>query len=202
MSQLTKIKGFDRKYLVALGSNGAQDIDGTLKFLQAGLRGLSGIATSPVVASRIFQSEAFPAGSGPDYVNAAAIVQSTLEPAQVLTALHQIEAANGRVRDRRWGQRTLDLDLLACDDLVVPDEGTVRGWMTLPLDDQLRDVPAELLLPHPRLHERAFVLLPLRDIAPNWCHPVLHKTVSEMLDDLPAALQNTVNALAISDSWP
>jgi 2-amino-4-hydroxy-6-hydroxymethyldihydropteridine diphosphokinase len=63
-------------------------------------------------------------------------------------------------------------------------------------------LPDQLLLPHPRLHERAFVLLPLCDIAPNWRHPLLGRTVAALADDLPDALRNTVNALAISDSRP
>lgn len=82
----------------------------------------------------------------PDYLNAVAALDTTLEPAALLTALQKIENAQGRIRDVRWGPRTLDLDLLLYGALI-------------------RDDP-RLTLPHPRLHERAFVLYPLYDIAP------------------------------------
>lgn len=87
----------------------------------------------------------------PDYVNAVAALDTWLEPDALLTALQEIENVRGRVRNERWGPRTLDLDLLLYGALI-------------------RDDP-RLTLPHPRLHERAFVLYPLYDIAPTLLLP-------------------------------
>jgi 2-amino-4-hydroxy-6-hydroxymethyldihydropteridine diphosphokinase len=142
-----------------------------------------------VAKSRFFRTPCFPAGTGPDYVNAACIVQVSgdLSPHAVLARLHDVEAIFGRRRARRWGMRTLDLDLLAYGDSVLPDADTQTRWRDLPDADQARLAPDQLILPHPRLQDRAFVLVPLADVAPGWRHPVLGLTVADMVSRLPAA---------------
>jgi 2-amino-4-hydroxy-6-hydroxymethyldihydropteridine diphosphokinase len=104
-----------------------------------------------------------------------------------LSRLHAIEARFGRERVRRWGPRTLDLDLLAYGELVLPDAVTQDRWRGLSPADQATQAPAELILPHPRLQDRAFVLVPLADVAPDWRHPRLGLTVLEMLNRLELA---------------
>ena len=95
----------------------------------------------------------------------------------------------GRERKVRWGPRIIDLDLLAADDFVLPDSDTYAHWRDLSADDQLDNAPKNLILPHPRLQDRAFVLLPLCDIAPDWCHPVSGLSVRQMCKQLaPAAV--------------
>ena len=98
----------------------------------------------------------------PDYLNAAVLVETTEHPLAILTFCQQLEAEAGRARTReqRWGPRPLDLDLLIAPEFVIES----------PL----------LVLPHPRLVERRFALAPAAELAPDWLHPRLHRTLAEL----------------------
>ncbi|MCS6970474.1 MAG: 2-amino-4-hydroxy-6-hydroxymethyldihydropteridine diphosphokinase [Planctomycetota bacterium] len=113
----------------------------------------------------------------PDYWNSAWLVETALGPHGLLQALLRAESACGRTRLRRWGPRTLDLDLL-----LAEDGRCVHS--------------AVLTLPHPRLHERAFALLPLAAIAADWVHPWLGLRVAEL------AAQITRSTCAIAPARP
>ncbi len=142
--------------------------------------------------SPMYRTPAYPAGSGPDFLNGAMVVVSDLKPEDFLSGLHEIEAELGRKRDKRWGARTVDLDLIAAGDLVTPSVAKWRQWYELPLDRQMHESPDELILPHPRMQDRAFVLIPLLDVAPDWVHPVLGQSVGELCAALPAEDRQSV----------
>jgi len=172
-------------YTIALGGNLPQ---GEVTPAETLIGAISALATEGVLIrsiSRFFATPCFPAGAGPDFVNAAIIAESGLAPDDMLALLHRIEARFHRERLQRWGARTLDLDLIACGGAVLPDAETQRHWMELAPSLRGEAAPDRLILPHPRLHERAFVLVPLADICPEWVHPVLGLTAREMLSGLP-----------------
>jgi 2-amino-4-hydroxy-6-hydroxymethyldihydropteridine diphosphokinase len=103
----------------------------------------------------------------PDYLNGCATLQTSLEPFDLLMALHAIEAEFGRVREQHWGARTLDLDLLLYQRQII-------------------DLPS-LQVPHPRMTERAFVLIPLAEIAPTWIEPRSGCTIADLCGKLEYA---------------
>lgn len=177
--------------LIALGANLPVVVPGGTQApsdtLNAALDALLRRGLTPVAVSRFYLTPCFPPGAGPDYVNAAARLQADLAPPDLLNVLHEVEAEFGRERQQRWGMRTLDLDLIAVDDLVLPDRKTWAEWAGMATVEQPRRTPDRLVLPHPRLLDRAFVLVPLSDVAPDWVHPVTGQTVLQMRDALPAA---------------
>ncbi len=120
-------------------------------------------------------------------MNAAVLVDTALSAPELLEALHAIERDHGRERKERWGARTLDLDLLCLGDEVLPDRATFNAWLGLSPERQRTEAPDRLILPHPRLQDRGFVLIPLGEIAPYWRHPVTGKTVAQMVEELPEA---------------
>ena len=101
--------------------------------------------------SHFYQTQAIGPGDQPDYINAAIKVQTSLCANQLLLVLQSIDNQQGRVRKERWGARTMDLDILVFDQLIENSD--------------------HLTLPHPRAHERAFVLAPLNDLDPNLVIP-------------------------------
>jgi len=181
-SKMTEIRSMS---LIALGDNLPSCAGMPQQTLVAAIAALSKRGIQMQAVSRFYHTACFPAGAGPDYVNAVIQVSGNLVPGELLTLLHEVETQFARVRDQRWGRRTLDLDLIAVADHVLPDRETYLQWQGLPMADQLRRTPDQLILPHPRLQDRGFVLVPLCDIAPDWIHPVIGLSAGEMLADLP-----------------
>jgi 2-amino-4-hydroxy-6-hydroxymethyldihydropteridine diphosphokinase len=183
--------------LVAFGANLPFDDRMPSETLWKATEELSREGLSLLGLSRFYATPCFPAGAGPDYVNAAAVIQARGDDdlASILGRLHAVEARFGRKRAQRWGMRTLDIDLLAMADSVLPDAETQDRWRLLPADAQIRTTPDQLILPHPRLQDRAFVLVPLADVAPDWVHPRTGLTVRQMLAALPQADRDAVTPL-------
>jgi len=145
--------------------------------------------------SQWYSAPAFPAGSGPDYVNGVVEIESEMGAEAVLAALHDIESRLGRTRPKRWAARVVDLDLLAFGAEIAPNRAGFAQWAGLPLARQMQEAPEGMILPHPRLQDRAFVLKPWAEIAPAWRHPVLGLTVGEMLAALPKAVRDEIRPL-------
>lgn len=157
--------------LIALGANLPSPVGPPAKTLRAALAELEKRGVRVLTCSRFFETSPVPASDQPDFVNAVAEVATDLPPDALLGLLHDVEAAYGRTRAETWEARTLDLDLLAYHETVTA-ENRVKSW-------------GSLVLPHPRLHERHFVLVPLSEVAPAWLHPVWGKTAAALLAELP-----------------
>lgn len=155
--------------LVALGANLDHPRFGPPRqTLEAALAALQHGGVTALARSRWYRSAPVPRSEQPWFVNGVASVETRLSPARLMTLLHEIEADFGRARRRRNEARVLDLDLIAYHDRVSgPGESPV--------------------LPHPRLAERAFVVLPLADVAPDWRHPVSGLSAAELADALDPA---------------
>lgn len=192
--------------IVSLGANlpsAAGDAALTLREALEILHAEAGISIAAV--SRIWRTPAFPPGSGPDYANAAAAIRTGLAATDLLDRLHGIEARFGRDRSTgRWAARVLDLDLIALDDLILPDPATLRHWIGLSPDRQRTLAPDRLILPHPRMQDRGFVLAPLAEIATGWRHPLTGEAVSRMLAALGPGVLSGMTPLPPGGglSWP
>lgn len=146
--------------VVALGSNLAGRYGSSEALLEAALARFPAVGLKILRRSSWWRSAAWPDPMGPEYRNGVALVEASAGPGEVLAALLRIEAALGRERDARNAPRTLDLDLIAHGRTVL-------------------DTP-DLTLPHPRAHERLFVMGPLAEIAPGWVHPALGRAAAEL----------------------
>ena len=146
---------------IGLGSN----LGDRLAALRAGFGALSTLL-SDIRASRVFETVPLHLRDQPAFLNACVTGTTGIEPEDLLRALKEVERGQGRAADGpRYGPRILDLDLLLYGDGAI--------WTP------------ELTVPHPRMHERAFVLVPLAELAPNWQHAGLGRTIRELRDGVP-----------------
>ena len=185
----------EQEKLIALGANLSSAIGSPAETLRAAIDELSASGECVLRVSRFYATPCFPAGAGPDYVNACIVSTGESSAAELLSVMHQIEHKFGREREQRWGSRSLDLDLLAHGEEILPDATSYSKWRMLSLEEQKVRAPDELILPHPRMHERAFVLVPLCDVAADWRHPLLNRTVRQLCEALPQEVRDEVKPL-------
>ena len=142
---------WDSAVIVALGSNLGGEYGSSWAALNNALQGFGEIGLIVKAKSSIWRSAAWPDPSKPPYLNAVALVETALEPVELLAALHAMEARFGRLRTTANESRVLDLDLIAYGRRVISTP--------------------DLVLPHPRAADRRFVMGPLAEMAPDWRHP-------------------------------
>ncbi|CAM3669861.1 2-amino-4-hydroxy-6-hydroxymethyldihydropteridinediphosphokinase [Mucilaginibacter galii] len=147
-----------------LGSN----LGNRLLYLQEAARQINEHAGQVVTQSAVYETQSWGNTTVPDYLNQVLLIQTHLLPHHLLQVLLKIELQLGRERQEKWGARTMDIDILFYDSDIIED--------------------VDLTVPHPELHNRRFTLAPLAEIAPDFVHPVLNKTISllkfELHDDL------------------
>lgn len=151
--------------LIALGSNLPGRHGGPPQELRAAQIAMEQVGIKILKSSCIWKTAPVPTSDQPWYHNMVVQAETGLSAFTLLETLQNIEHSFGRVRTERNAPRIMDLDLIAYNDEII-------------------DRP-ELIVPHPRMHERAFVLLPLREIAPKWIHPVSRKPLSALIAALP-----------------
>ncbi len=167
--------------VVGLGSNLTGEMfDSPRAVLAAALDAMPACGIIVKKLSRFYQSAPVPKSDQPWFVNAVAAVETGLSAKALLQALHGIEAGLGRKRRVRWEARIIDLDIITYHDQVMPSR---QQWQQQKNDVSQRD----LIIPHPRLDQRLFVLRPLRDICSDWVHPVTGENVSTLIK----AVENT-----------
>ncbi|MCF6215731.1 MAG: 2-amino-4-hydroxy-6-hydroxymethyldihydropteridine diphosphokinase [Emcibacter sp.] len=179
---------------IGLGSNLSEGKSGTPRsMLAAALGEMAACGIDVVELSHFYESEPVPKSDQPWFINAVAAVETRLSPEGLLKNLHDIETKLGRTRRIRWEARIIDLDIIAYDDCIYPSSGDgPDGWHVAAGDDHItrqnQDENQEqvMVIPHPRMHERLFVLKPLMDICPEWIHPVLGKTAKSFARELAA----------------
>ena len=154
------------KIFIGMGANLSSATGSPTKTLNASLGAMASNGITIVRCSPWYRSQPVPVSDQAWYVNGVAVIETELEARHLLKTLHDIELQFGRHRKTRNEARVLDLDLLAYGDQQSRSE-------------------SGLILPHPRLHERAFVLIPLADVEPDWRHPVTKLSIANMLAALP-----------------
>ena len=185
----------NHKFLIALGSNICLGKILPLEIIKRAIVELVKFDIIVLSISRFYETPAYPKGSGPNFINCLVKAKANCSSKEILQKLHQIEEKFERQRVSRWSARTLDLDLLAVKGEVLPSRKIFLKWVDLPLSEQKKKIPSELVLPHPRIQDRAFVLLPLLDIEPNWTHPVLNKTVLQLYAELPQQAKKNIQVV-------
>lgn len=171
--------------VIALGANLPSDIGPPRETLQAALKAMDAWPSTKVMErSSWYRTDPVGPIDQPPFVNGVVIIETALSPVELLRHMLNLEQSFGRERVERWGPRTLDLDII-----------DYQGWVAEINADGLH-----LTLPHPRLEERSFVLIPLSEVAPTWVHPASQKGVRELLVGRPEGEKTGILPLKAPES--
>ena len=183
------------EYVLILGANMPSKFGDILTTLQMCVEYIKNEEPIDLISqSKWYQSESFPDKSKPTFINVGIKIISKLEPYQILKIIDEIEKGFGRIRKRRWDARVCDIDIIYCNKKIIPTRNILKKWMSMKIEEQLITTPRTLILPHPRIQDRLFFLVPLNELSPNWRHPILGKTAKEILDSIP---QNEIDVLEV-----
>ena len=177
---------------IAVGGNVAGTWGPPLRTIETALKELRKDGVGVLAASKIYRTPAMGYSPQPDYLNAVILVRSPFAPAELMRRLKAIERRAGRRASKPWGPRPLDLDILYFRGM---QSGRRRAKGKRP-PHQARP----LMLPHPGLETRAFVLIPLRDVAPHFCGPASGRTIAQLIHALPKRAVR--QCIALDKRWP
>jgi len=164
--------------------------------LRAAIDALGEGGLSEIEISPLYETVALPVSDQPNFLNCALKAFTSFSAAELLSLFKRVEKTLGREAATRWAPRVIDIDLIAYGDSVLPNR---EAWDDLAGSGDPSAFFEEVTVPHPRLHKRAFVLLPLLDIAAEWTHPCLGRSVSEMARH-PDINSQALHVVKISDT--
>ena len=148
---------------LSLGSN----IGDRTLFIQNAITRIVEACGEVKAVSNLYETKPWGVQNQDDFLNACLLIDTTLSPENLLIRVNKIEEELGRIRLEKWGARTIDIDILLYDDKIIESPN--------------------LIIPHPLMHQRSFVLIPLAEIAPNKRHPILNKTIAQLVKILQGA---------------
>ena len=151
--------------IIALGANLPSEYGTPEETLYKSVETIQARGIDVLVRASVWLTAPVPVSEQPWYRNAVISVRSDMDAPDLMLVLHEIEEEFGRVRGEPNAPRVLDLDLIAYHNEIIEEEG--------------------LIVPHPRMYQRAFVLMPLAEIAPDWVHPVLHAHLGTLIAEIP-----------------
>lgn len=179
-----------KPFWLSLGSNLPYGELQPVDVLKAAIAELESAGLEQITVSRFYQTEPVPKSDQPNFVNCAVAGQTTHDAQGLLKLCQSIEQSFERDRTTRWGARTLDIDIIGYDRSIWP---SFDEWHAIASAMCAETTMPELVLPHPFMHLRAFVLEPLCDVAPDWQHPVFGSTAQDLLSKQTCAKQLTTD---------
>ena len=150
--------------LIAFGANLNSHVGSRIVTIKCAVNDLKSRGIYFIKSSRFYETEPVPPSNYPNYINSVSIIETQLNPYELLDTLHDIEGIYGRERSFRNSPRTLDIDLLSFNNSIIKNR--------------------KIEIPHPRLHERGFIMIPLQEVAKDWKHPILNVSIRDLINNL------------------